>query len=417
MKKKILIIGNSVKESALAKKFAEFHDVYVAPGSDTIKEFATIVDIREDAIHELLDFAMENEIDLTIPVSNKSISSNIVDLFVSNNQQIFAPSHKASRYCFDKAGMKKLLYKLRIQTPKFGIFEKQNLVSDYLKNQKTPFVLKTSETSSSVVLTSTGQAKVILDSFFAKQNQKVIVEDYIYGTPFTFYAITDGYKALPLGSAIVYRHYLEGEGGQLTSGIGACSPNYKLSFEHEQYLMEGVVYPTIDYLEMEGAPYVGILGVNGVITEDGKISILGYQPFMQDVDCSAVLSAIEGDIYSLLEACIIGSFSDEYDYVPQSNLSAVSVVLNCKNKDNIENIIEGLELLEDETLVAFYPTVNKNKYLEYEAKTGPVLVLTALSARVSAAVDKVYSEAETINFKGIYYRKDVCRPQMTELLM
>lgn len=416
MKKKILIIGNSVKESALARKLAEKHDVYVAPGSDSIKEFATIVDIREDAVHELLDFVMENDIDLTMPVSNKAINSSLVELFVSNNQQVFAPSNKASRYCFDKAGMKKLLYKLRIQTPKFGIFEKQNLVSDYLKNQKTPFVLKTSESSSSVVLTSITQAKTILDSFFVKQNQKVIIEDYIYGTPFSFYAITDGYKALPFGSAIVYRHSLEGDGGQLTSGMGACSPNYKMSFEHERFIMENVIYPTIDYLEMENTPYIGILGVNGIIAEDGNISILGYQPFMQDSDCSSVLSVMDEDLYSLFEACIIGSFSDEYDYIRQHNLSAVSLVLNCRNKDNFQNAVQGLELLDDDTQIDFYPWINKNKYLEYEAINGSVLQLTASSSRMSTAVEKVYTEAESIDFKGVYYRKDICKPQMAELL-
>ena len=417
MKKKVLIIGNYVKESALARKLADNCEVFVAPGSDSIKEFATIVDIREDAAAQLLDFAMENEIDLTIPVSNKAINSNLVDLFISNNQQVFAPSQKASRYCFDKAGMKKLLYKLRIQTPKFGIFEKQNLVFDYLKNQKTPFVLKTSEASSSVILTSAIQAKSILDTYFAKQNQKIIIEDYLYGSPFTFYAISDGYKALPIGSAIVYRHSLEGDGGQLTNGMGACSPNYKLSFDNEKYLMENVIYPTVDYFEMEGSPYVGILGVNGVITEDGKVSVLGYQPFMQDSDCSAVLSLLDCDIYSLFESCVIGSFSDEYDYISQSNVSAVSLVLNCKNRDNVENSIQGLDLLEDDTQIDFFPSINKNKYLEYEAKNGAVLVLTTTSSRISTATEKVYSEAEILNFKGIHYRKDICKPQMAELIV
>ena len=36
----------------------------------------------------------------------------------------------------DKYLMKKCLYKLRIQTPKFGIFEKQNMAADYIKNLK-----------------------------------------------------------------------------------------------------------------------------------------------------------------------------------------------------------------------------------------------------------------------------------------
>ena len=416
MKKKILIIGNSVKESALARKLTEKHDVFVAPGSDSIKEFATIVDIREDSTHELLDFVMENEIDLTIPVSNKALNSNIVDLFVSNNQQIFAPTRSAARYCFDKAATKKLLYKLRIPTPKFGIFEKQNMAMDYIKNLKSPFVLKTSESSSSVVLTSPIQAKNLVDSYFAQKNQKVIIEDYVYGTPFTFYAITDGYKALPLGSALVYKHSLEGDGGQLTSGMGACSPNYKLSIDQEYYLMENVIYPTLDFLEMEQTPYLGVIGVNGVIAEDGKLSILGYQAFMQDCDCASILTLVESDMYDLFEACVVGSFSDEYDSIEQLNISAVSLAMLCKNKENLYNTINGLDFMGDDIQLDFYPSVIKNKYLEFEAVNGPVLVLTAVSSRISTAVEKVYDEAETIDFKGVYFRKDICKPQLSELL-
>lgn len=417
MKRKVLVIGNSVNASALARKLAEENEVYVAPGSDYIKEFATNVDIREDATTELLDFVMENGIDMTIPVSNKAFKSNIVDLFNANNQQIFAPTPDVCRYSFDKAAMKKLLYKLRIPTPKFGIFEKQNMAMDYIKNLKGPFVLKTNESSSSVVLTSQKQAKVLLDSFFAQSSQKIIIEDYVYGTPFTFYALTDGYKALPFGSAIIYRHSLEGDGGQLTSGMGACAPNYKLSLEQEYYLMENVIYPTLDNFEREGSPYLGILGINGILGEDGKISVLGYQSFMQDCDATAILSLLQSNIYSLMEACIVGSFSDVYEFIEQYSISAVSLVLNCKNKENNQNSISGLELLEDETLVDMYPPVKQNKYLEYEAIYGPNIVLTAISSRVSTAVEKVYTEAETIDFKGIYYRSDVCKPQNAELLV
>ena len=78
MKKKILIIGNSAKEYALAKKLSLKHEVYVTPSSDTIKEFATCIDIREDKSSELLEFVMENGIDLTIPVSTMALKSDIV---------------------------------------------------------------------------------------------------------------------------------------------------------------------------------------------------------------------------------------------------------------------------------------------------------------------------------------------------
>ena len=415
MNKKILIIGNSAKEYALAKKLSENNEVYVAPGSDTMREFVTCVDIREDSVTELLEYVMENGIDLTIPCAQAAIASNIAEIFTKNNQAVFAPSANSAKLVLDKALMKKVLYKLRIPTPKFGIFEKPNMVMDYIKNLKNPFVLKTNEPSSAVVLTSPLAAKTIVDSAFAGKVQKMVIEDYVWGTPFSFYTVTDGYKALPLGSAIVYKHSLEGEGGQLTSGMGACAPNYKLSIENEYFLMDNVIYPTLDYLEIDGNPYVGILGVEGIITEDGRMQILGYRSFMQDCDCQAILNLVDTDLYKLFESCVIGSFSDEVEFIPQKEGSSTTLVLVCKNKNNVQNAIKGLDYLDETLDIAFYPAISKNRYLEYEAQNGPVMVLTAQGSTVASSTARVYEEVENIRFEGLSYRKDICKPLLVSI--
>lgn len=415
MSKKILIVGNSAKEYALARKLSEKNEVYVAPGSDTINEFATSLDIRENSVTELLEFVMENDIDITIPISKKALSTNIVEIFNKNNQQIFAPTSSTANIALDKSLAKKLLYKLRIPTPKFGIFEKQNMAQDYIKNIKTPFVIKTNEPSSAIVLTSQNSAKLILDSYFAQKTQKILIEDYIWGTPFSFYAITDGYKALPIGSSIIYKHSLEGDGGQLTTGMGACVPNYKLSIDNEYFLMDNVIYPILEYLERNGSHYLGIIGINGILTENNNIQVLGFDTFMQDCDCAAILEVLDADLLALAFSCLVGSFSDEFDFIPQKNLAATSLVLLDKNKDNLENAILGLDKLEDTTITSFYPQIKKNKYLEYEAETGSVLVLTAIGRTISTSTERVYEEAKNINFKGLAYRKDICKPYTTAL--
>ena len=73
MRKKVLIVGNSAKEYALAKIMSKTCDVYVAPGNDGMKEFAVCVDIRETSSQELLEFVLENRIDMTIPVSSAAL--------------------------------------------------------------------------------------------------------------------------------------------------------------------------------------------------------------------------------------------------------------------------------------------------------------------------------------------------------
>ncbi len=409
MQKKILIIGNSLKAYSLAKLLSSKYEIYITPASDTLKEFTNTLDIREDNIAELLEFVLENGIDLTIPVSEECLKTDIVEIFNKNNLQIFAPNKEAASIVFDKAYAKKVLYKLRIPTPRFGIFEKQNMVIDYIKNLKTPFVLKTNTNNSAAVFSSFNIAKNCIDFSFIEKNKKIIIEDYIYGTPFSFYTITDGYKALPIGSSINYKQQLDGDGGQITSGMGACSPNYKLTLEHEYFLMDNVIYPTLDYLEIGGYPYIGILGINGVLQNDGTISILGYQAFMNDTDAYIILNSINENLYDLFISCTLGSFSDEYDNIQLNESFATSLVLSNKYRDNTENIITGLEDLEENTFVGFYPNVKKNKYLEYEAPSKEVLLIATQAPSVSSSTKKMYKEAENINFKGLYCRKDICK--------
>ena len=50
MKKNILIVGNSAKESCLARILSEEFEVFVAPGNVGMKDFATLVDIRENNV-------------------------------------------------------------------------------------------------------------------------------------------------------------------------------------------------------------------------------------------------------------------------------------------------------------------------------------------------------------------------------
>ena len=409
MQKKILIIGNSLKAYSLAKLLSSKYEIYITPASDTLKEFTNTLDIREDNITELLEFVLETGIDLTIPISEECLKTDIVEIFNKNNLQIFAPNKEAASIVFDKAYAKKVLYKLRIPTPRFGIFEKQNMVIDYIKNLKNPFVLKTNTNNSAAVFSSLNVAKNCIDFSFIEKNKKIIIEDYVYGTPFSFYTITDGYKALPIGSSINYKQQLDGDGGQITSGMGACSPNYKLTLENEYFLMDNVIYPTLDYLEIGGFPYIGILGINGVLQNDGTISILGYQAFMNDTDAYIILNSINENLYDLFISCTLGSFSDEYDNIQLNESFATSLVLSNKYRDNTENIITGLEDLEENTFVGFYPDVKKNKYLEYEAPSKEVLLIATQAPSVSSSTKKMYKDAENINFKGLYYRKDICK--------
>ena len=104
--KKVFIIGSSAGEYTLAKKLSEsdeIAEVFVAPGIDAMKDFCTVVDIREQNVQELLEFALENAIDLTIAAGEVAIKNDIASIFQKNNQMIFAPTNDSANICLHKS--------------------------------------------------------------------------------------------------------------------------------------------------------------------------------------------------------------------------------------------------------------------------------------------------------------------------
>ena len=125
-----MIVGSGAAAYAVAYKFSlydEVEKVFVAGTNSAMKTFAEVVDIREDAVDELLIFALKNEIDLTVAISQKAIAADIVETFQANSQDIFAPSAKSAEFALSRANSKRFLYKNHVPTPRFGIFEKASI--------------------------------------------------------------------------------------------------------------------------------------------------------------------------------------------------------------------------------------------------------------------------------------------------
>lgn len=410
LNKNILIIGNSAVEYSLAQKLSmldEVEKVFVAPGNDAMAEFATVVDIREDNIQELLEFVLENSVDMTIASSEKAIKSDIAALFQTNNQMIFAPTAASANICTSKAFGKKFMYKNHILCPKFAIFDKLAMALDYVKNSRMPVVIKTDEHQGSkgiMICSSFSIAKSYIEELFECGENKVIIEDFIPGHEFSFYVITDGFHALPIGCAATYKYSLEGNGGLVTSGMGAFVPDYKISKQVEKKILQQVVYPTLNNLARNHTPYVGIMGIDFILDSQERFFALEFNSFLQAPECQGILGLMNENLYSLFEACAIGSFADDFVKLDISDSYAVSCVLSSGKNEN--GIIYGLDDLDEETKVAHFNT-RKNPYLEYETKGGRTLVLTRTAKTLSRALDNLYDEISLINFEGMKYRKDI----------
>lgn len=412
---KILIVGSGSKEYSLAKLVSQYEDtelVFVAPGNQAISEFANCIDIKADDVDELAEFAKANDIDLTVACSEKAILNDIAEKFNEAGLMIFAPVAEAARITSSKSVSKKFMYKTKIPTPRFGIFDRENMAIDFARKAKYPLVVKTDghQHGENVFVCDTFViAKRIIGDLFDEQNKKVIIEDFVLGQEFSYYVITDGYNAMPLSSVVPYKYVLEGNGGSVTSGLGAYAPFYMIDRALEGRIFKEIVYPALDELSKNGNQYVGILGVDIILDRNGNLNVIEFNPFLKEPDAQCILELLDENIAELMKAAVVGSLVDDYSEVKLCPLFASSVVLTSGNyplDGKYGAVINGIEDAQEYAEISHFNTI-KNNEGEYITAGGRTLVVTAAASTLEKAAEKMYDSVEAISFDGMKYRKDI----------
>ncbi len=401
-KKNILIVGNTISAVALAKKLhslANCGEIFATGFRAGMPEYVKMVDIRDENASELLEFVLENSVDLTIAIAPKALKADIGGLFSANGQMIFAPEFESVKGILDLAATKKTLYKLRVPTSKFGVFEKAQLAQDYIKTAKFPLVIQSAEPANErdmFACPTLSVANIAINDLFFKNENKILIEEYVSGHKFTYYVVTDGYMALPLGIVSTSKFSDEKEGGYLTAGSAASMPDFKITQEDETKIMKDVVTRLLSSLENSRHPYCGILGFKCVKTDE-RVVIESVSSFVEDADAQVLFNSIDENLISLFAACAMGVFADDYEVIQTNDFASISVTLFSRY-DGKE--IEGIEKLDepDNLNVCVNPA---------KTRKGAVGTLTASASTLTRAKERLAEEIENISFEGLKYRRDV----------
>lgn len=344
---RILIVGSDANAYTIAENLAKNDSVdvvFVASESAREVDFAANISIAETDFGELLDFVVANEISLTIVTSVNAIENDIAGFFADARRLIFAPTAAAANIAIYRSLAKKMMYRLKIPTMKFGIFERENQAVEYASMSRKPLVIKNDKYVSGEYpqfTTSFTSAKSIIENSFTSQDNKIVIEDYIQANQVTLYVLTDGYSVLPIGSChnnaenVVY------------------APDNCISDEMELKIIKETLYPVIDDIAARSQAYCGILGVDLLIDGD-KYNVIEFLPFFKPMHLQTILPLVKSDLYDLFLSSACGSLSDEYECVRFYDLNSVS-----KKITNIDD--EKLSGINDENFL--YTRLDKNSII------------------------------------------------------
>ena len=203
-----LIIGNGGREHALAWKISQAPNVskvYVAPGNGgTATADSIIENIDLIEFDDLVKFAKEKRVDLTIVGPEIPLSNGLVDYFQKNGLKIFGPTQKAAQLESSKDFAKKFMVKHGIPTAEHQTFSDIQLAHDYVELKGAPIVIKADGLAAGkgvVVALTLKEAHDAIDSMLSKNifgdaGAQVVIEEFLDGEEVSFIAICDGETVL-----------------------------------------------------------------------------------------------------------------------------------------------------------------------------------------------------------------------------
>ncbi|HIG88640.1 phosphoribosylamine--glycine ligase [Candidatus Thioglobus sp.] len=415
---KILVIGSGGREHALAwqcAKFDEVEEVFVAPGNAGTQLEGKLTNIEIDAenIDELIKFAKQNQIDLTIVGPEAPLVIGVVDSFQAQGLAIFGPTEAASQLEGSKAFCKDFLDRNNIPTAYYDVFTEVAPAIQYVKDKGTPIVIKADGLAAGkgVIIANTEAEAVdaindmLEGNRFGEAGSRVVVEEFLVGEEASFIVMVDGKNILPMATSQDHKARDNGDKGPNTGGMGAYSPAPIVTDEIFKNVMDTVIRPTVDGMASEGNSYTGFLYAGLMIDQNGNSKVLEYNCRFGDPETQPIMMRLKSNLADL---CLLATKGQlDQATIEWDERSAMGVVLAANGYPDAYPSGEMIGLPADNDEAKVFHAGTKMDAGSVVTSGGRVLCATALGADTKDAQTNAYALLEKINWSTAYYRTDI----------
>lgn len=411
---KVLVIGAGGREHAIVSKILESPTVdvvYCAPGNGGTSREEKCENINIRKIPELLAFAIENKIDITIVGSEELLVEGIVDKFKEKGLKILGPSKKAAKLEGSKAYSKEFMKKYNIKTAAYEVFESEIEATEYLKNCEYPIVIKADGLAA-------GKGVVICNDFIEAQNsindfmvldifkgsgKKIVIEEFLVGVEASILSITDGEIIIPFISSKDHKQIFDGDKGPNTGGMGVIAPNPHCTKEVLDEFEKHILEPTLKGIQEEHMDYKGIIFFGIMITKKG-VYLIEYNVRLGDPETQAVLPLMKSDFMELVLSAIDGNLVN-FNLEWNAGHSCCVIAASKGYPGSYDTGFEIRELVKLEGKLFIAGAKEEDGIMRTAG--GRVLGITGFGVTLDKAREVAYSDMEKIQFEGMYYRRDI----------
>ena len=413
----VLIVGGGGREHALAWKIAQSPKVtalFCAPGNPGTAQVATNVNLQADDLDGLLQFALDQSIDLTVVGPEQPLVLGLADRFQEKRLKVFGPSAKAAQLEGSKAFSKNLMQKYGIPTAAYAAFDHADAARAYLKGKGPQVVKADGLAAGKGVFVCADEAgavdavrRIMNDKIFGESGNRIIIEERLEGQEVSLLAFTDGTTVLPMEVAQDHKPAFDGDTGPNTGGMGACSPAPVFTPELKQQVIDRVMLPAVNGMRAEGIPYQGVLYAGLMITADGP-KVLEFNARFGDPETQPIMMRMDSDIVPVLEASANGTLDTcSLEWKPGAAVCVVMASEGYPGSYDKGRPISGLDQAESLPGVTVFHAGTKQDGDIIVTNGGRVLGVTALGGNVQMAIVKAYQAVGKIKWPGVHYRTDI----------
>jgi phosphoribosylamine--glycine ligase len=416
---RVLIVGGGGREHALAWKCAQsqrVRHVYAAPGNAGTAQEANVsnVGIAADDIDALLEFAIREDIDLTIIGPEGPLVAGIVDRFAAVNRPCFGPSRAAARLEGSKAFSKDFLSRHGIPTASFATFSAASFDADYVRAQRLPLVVKADGLAAGkgVVICDTHESAIaaadaMLGGSFGAAGRTIVIEEFLTGEEVSFIVVASDQQVIALATSQDHKRRDDGDLGPNTGGMGAYSPAPIVTAQLHQRIMREVIEPTLKGLRSDGNPYTGFLYAGLMIAADGTPNVLEFNCRLGDPETQPILMRLQSDLPGLCEAALNGTLErHEVRWDSSAALGVVMAAGGYPNAFRTGDPISGLDIAAGLPGKVFHAGTRVQDS-QIVTAGGRVLCAVGLGDSVGAAQLQAYALVHAIHWNLVQYRLDI----------
>jgi phosphoribosylamine--glycine ligase len=417
-----MVIGSGAREHALAARLASeplVSEILCAPGNPGMMAIAQILPADLSRPESIVELATREHVDFTIVGPEAPLSLGIADHFARANRLLFGPSAAAARLESSKAFAKAFMERHAVPTARFRTCDHADEALACVRSGEFgfPVVLKADGLAAGkgvVIAATLPEAEMAIvsamtDGRFGAAGARLVIEECLTGPEVSFFVISDGTQALPIGTAQDHKRIFDEDRGPNTGGMGAFAPSPLIDGPLHARILRDIVQPVISGMAAEGAPFRGFLYVGLMLTPAGP-KVIEFNVRLGDPEAQVILPLIAEPLLPILIAAARGRLSQTHTRLTADKL--VGVVLAAGGYPDAPESgrpISGIPEAERLTGVSVYHAGTAARKGQIVSAGGRVLTVVGRGPSYADAIARAYAGVAAISFDGMQFRRDIGR--------